>query len=57
MKQKKMERIIRRRRRAQGFGALSGALTVFAILGALYGSDMKQEAKKLAAEAAELFKR
>lgn len=53
MKTKRMERIIRRRRRAQGIGALGGVLTVFAILGAIYGKDMKQEAENLAAEAQE----
>ena len=53
MTQKKMERIVRGRRRAQGLGALTGALTVFAILGALYGEDMKEEAGKLASEAQE----
>lgn len=53
MKQKSLERIARGRRRAQGFGALTGALTVFAVLGALYGKDMKEEAGKLAAEVQE----
>ena len=53
MTQKRMERIARGRRKAQGFGALTGALTVFAVLGALYGGDMKQEAGKLAAEVQE----
>ena len=53
MSTKRMERIIRGRRRAQGFGAISGVLTVFAILGAIYGKDMKQEAEKMAAEAQE----
>ena len=53
MTQKRLERIARGRRRAQGFGAISGALTVFAILGAVYGKDMKEEAGKLAAEVQE----
>ena len=53
MKQKSMERIARGRKRAQGFGALTGVLTVFGILGALYGKDMKNEAEKLAAEVQE----
>lgn len=53
MNQKKMEKIIRRRRRAQGIGALAGTLTTFAILGALFGGDMKDEAKQIAAEAKE----
>lgn len=48
-----MEKIVRRRKRAQGFGALSGVVTVFAILGAVYGKDMKEEAGKLAAEVQE----
>jgi hypothetical protein len=53
MKQKSLERIARGRRRAQGFGALTGVMTVFAILGAVYGKDMKEEAGKLAAEVEE----
>ena len=53
MKQQKMERIVRRRKTAQGLGALTGTLTVFAILGAIFGGDMKQEAKQLLQEAKE----
>ena len=52
MTQKRLERIARGRRRAQGFGALTGVVTVFAILGAIYGKDMK-EAGKLATEVQE----
>lgn len=53
MTQKRMERIARGRRRAQGFGALTGVVTVFALLGAIYGKDMKEEAGKLATEVQE----
>lgn len=53
MTQKRMEKIVKRRRLSQGIGALGGALTVFAVLGAIYGEDMKKEAGKLAAEAQE----
>ena len=53
MTQKRLERIARGRRRAQGFGALTGVMTVFAILGAVYGKDMKDEAGKLATEVQE----
>ena len=51
MTQKRMERIVRRRKAAQGFGALGGVLTVFAVLGVVYGEDMKNEAEKLVTEA------
>ena len=50
MTQKRMERIVRGRRRAQGIGAFTGAFTVFAILGLIFGGDMKKEAKKIAEE-------
>ena len=53
MTQKRLERIARGRRRAQGFGALTGVVTVFAILGAIYGKDMKEEAGNLATEVQE----
>ena len=53
MTQKRLERIARGRRRAQGFGALTGVMTVFAVLGAIYGKDMKEEAGKLATEVQE----
>ena len=45
-KMKKMIKRDRRRRRAQGIGALAGALTSFAIIGLLYGGEMKEDAKK-----------
>ena len=53
MTQKRMEKIVKRRKVSQGIGALGGALTVFAVLGAIYGEDMKKEAGKLAAEVQE----
>lgn len=53
MTQKRMERIVKGRRLAQGIGALGGTLTVFAALGAIYGEDMKKEAKNIAAEVQE----
>ena len=49
MTEKKMKKIIkrdRRRKRAQGIGALAGTLTSFAIIGLLYGGEMKEDAKK-----------
>ena len=52
MTEKKMKKIRKRearRTRARGIGAFAGTATAFAILGALYGSDMKKDAK-LAAE-------
>lgn len=45
-KMKKMIKRDRRRRRAQGIGALAGTLTSFAIIGLLYGGEMKKDAKK-----------
>ena len=53
MTQRRMEKIVKRRKVSQGIGALGGALTVFAVLGAIYGEDMKKEAGKLAAEVQE----
>lgn len=50
MTKKKMERIARGRRRAQGIGALAGTVTVFGILGKVYGKEMKEEAVKIAGE-------
>ena len=52
MTERKMKKIMKRearRKRARGIGAFAGTATAFAILGALYGSDMKKDAK-LAAE-------
>lgn len=49
MTDKKMKKIIKRdkrRRRAQGIGALAGTLTSFAIIGLVYGDQMKEDAKK-----------
>ena len=43
MTEKKMKKIMKRearRKRARGIGAFAGTATAFAILGALYGSDM-----------------
>lgn len=45
-KMKKMIKRDRRRRRAQGIGALAGTLTSFAIIGLLYGGEMREDAKK-----------
>ncbi|MBR0379631.1 MAG: hypothetical protein IJH62_03625 [Mogibacterium sp.] len=54
MKEKKMKKLMKmekRRKRARGIGALAGTATAFAILGMLYGEDMKKEAKLVAEEA------
>lgn len=48
MTDKKMKKMLRkelRRRRARGIGAFAGTATAFAILGALYGGEMKKDAK------------
>ena len=48
MTERKMKKIMKRearRKRARGIGAFAGTATAFAILGVLYGSDMKKEAK------------
>lgn len=55
MTERKMKKILkrdRRRKAAQGVGALAGTAACFAILSAIYGSDMKEEAKKLGGEIA-----
>ena len=49
MTEKKMKKILKRdkrRRRAQGIGALAGTLTSFAIIGLVCGDQMKEDAKK-----------
>lgn len=49
MTDKKMKKIIkrdRRRRRAQGIGALAGTLTSFAVIALLFGGEIKNDAKK-----------
>lgn len=48
-KMKKMMKKERKRKRARGIGAFAGTATAFAILGLLYGGDMKKDAR-LAAE-------
>ena len=50
-KMKKLMKMEKRRKRARGIGALAGTATAFAILGMLYGEDMKKEAKLMAEEA------
>ena len=48
MTERKMKKIMKkeaRRKRARGIGAFAGTATAFAILGVLYGGDMKKEAK------------
>lgn len=50
-KMKKLMKMEKRRKRARGIGALAGTATAFAILGMLYGEDMKKEAKLVAEEA------
>lgn len=49
----KMMKRDRRRKGAQRIGALAGTMTCFAILGALYGGDMKKELAEAGAKAAE----
>ena len=52
MTEKKVKKLMKkeaRRKRARGIGAFAGTATAFAILGLLYGGDMKKDAK-LAAE-------
>ena len=54
MTEKKMKKLMKRekrRKRARGLGAFAGTATAFAILGMLYGEDMKKEAKLVAEEA------
>ena len=54
MNEKKMKKLMKkemRRKRARGIGAFAGTATAFAILGFLYGEDMKKEAKLVAEEA------
>jgi hypothetical protein len=54
MTEKKMKKLMKRekrRKRARGIGAFAGTATAFAILGMLYGEDMKKEAKLMAEEA------
>lgn len=54
MNEKKMKKLMKRekrRKRARGIGAFAGTATAFAILGLLYGEDMKKEAKLVAEEA------
>ena len=54
MTEKKMKKLMKRekrRKRARGIGAFAGTATAFAILGMLYGEDMKKEAKIVAEEA------
>jgi hypothetical protein len=54
MNEKKMKKLMKRekrRKRARGIGAFAGTATAFAILGMLYGEDMKKEAKLVAEEA------
>ena len=49
MKDSKMQKMIKRdrkRRRAQGFGALVGALTTFAAIALLFGGEISEDAKK-----------
>ena len=53
MTEKKMKRMIkkeRKRKTARGIGAFAGTATAFAILGLLYGKDMKEDAKLAAGE-------
>ena len=50
-KKKKLMKREKRRKRARGIGAFAGTATAFAILGMLYGEDMKKEAKLMAEEA------
>ncbi|MBR2707193.1 MAG: hypothetical protein IKE74_08180 [Mogibacterium sp.] len=53
MTERKMKKIMKRearRKRARGIGAFAGTATAFAILGVLYGGDMKKEAKLAAGE-------
>ena len=53
MTERKMKKIMQRearRKRARGIGAFAGTATAFAILGVLYGGDMKKEAKLAAGE-------
>lgn len=48
MTEKTLKKLIKkekRRKAARGIGALAGTATAFAILGLLYGEDMKREAK------------
>ena len=48
MTERKMKRIMkknRQRRAARGIGAFAGTATAFAILGLLYGGEMKKDAK------------
>ena len=54
MTEKKMKKLMKRekrRKRARGIGAFAGTATAFAILGTLYGEDIKKEAKLVAEEA------
>lgn len=54
MNEKKMKRMMkkeRQRKTARGIGAFAGTATAFAILGLLYGGDMKKEAKLAVEEA------
>ena len=54
MTEKKMKKLMkkeRRRKTARGIGAFAGTATAFAILGLLYGDDMKKEAKLAVDEA------
>ena len=54
MTEKTLKKLIKkekRRKAARGIGALAGTATAFAILGLLYGEDMKKEAKLVAEEA------
>ena len=53
MTEKKMKKIMkkeRRRRTARGIGAFAGTATAFAVLGLLYGGEMKEDAKRAADE-------
>lgn len=53
MTEKRMKKILKkeaRRKRARGIGAFAGTATAFAILGLLYGGDMKKEAETAAGE-------
>ena len=50
-KMKKLMKEEMRRKRARGIGAFAGTATAFAILGLLYGDDMKKEAKLAVDEA------
>ena len=50
-KMKKLMKMEKRRKRARGIGAFAGTATAFAILGMLYGENMKKEAKLMAEEA------